>query len=111
MQKLEDLNLTDDVSLPSHTWGKHRLARMTFLEINVKNQQPTVNASQKALMNFDGQANENVDLFILPGSIANKTGGMDEYVRLGSAKHAKSLPPRNQCGEERILHAAQNWKQ
>ena len=90
MQKLEDLDFADDVSLLSHTVGYMQaktarlcnIARAAGLEINVtKTKSMRVNASQEVPLTVYGQAIEQVDRSTYLGSIASKTGGTDEDVK------------------------------
>lgn len=99
MQKLEDLDFADDVSLLSHTVGHMQakterlcsIARTAGLEINVtKTKTMRINTSQEAPLTVDGQAIEEVDRFTYLGSIVSKTEGTDEDVkaRINKARQA-----------------------
>lgn len=100
MQKLEDLDFTDDVSLLSHTVGHmhakterlRNIARTAGLEIDViKTKNMQINASQEAPLIVDGQAIEEVDRFTFLGSIVSKTGGTDEDVKASINKAREAM--------------------
>ena len=98
MQKLEDLDLTGDVSLLSYIVGHMQakterlcnIDKTAGLEINVtKTKNMRINASQQAPshpLTVDGQAIEEVDRFTYLGCIVSKTGGTNEDVKARTNK-------------------------
>jgi hypothetical protein len=86
----EDLDLADDVSLPSHqlqqmqqkTESLYQTTKSTGLEINIDT---TKNLRINAQQN-DGDDIEDVSHFTYLGSIINTTGGADEDIGIKKGK-------------------------
>ena len=70
MQKLEDLDFADDVSLLSHMVGYMQAKTKRLCNIT-KTKSMEINASQKAPLTVDGQATEEVNCFTHLGSIVS----------------------------------------